>query len=338
MGIIGDKETLLQVAEAWGEFPITNLENASAFLQQLHAATHGWVIIDFLDAANWDSFESHTVNLATGILQINWHDFIKQDEQEPRAEDREMMAMSFPASLYGMAMRFNRIDRVGTDKIACFALRGYALTDKEVRKTFSPQTEEFLIRNDRPFSCEVIRKIHGHLEVIDCITSAAFTMLIIPKDLRIPAHTSKTFLYQHNLAEIDASLERCEKALEELGKNDVEAICEKANTARRSMETLLKLECCFRKIITPKPYSQACMGDLWSLLKVYHSEGIQALMSRFIQWANELSHDTGIPIDKSKAQAIALMARMYSRLFRQELEQDQRQSSWRPRDEEYIAF
>lgn len=338
MGKIGDKETLLQVATAWGEFPITNLGKASAFLQQLHAATHGWVIVDFLDAANWDSFDSHAVDLASGILQINWHDFIKQDEREPRSEDREMMAMSFPASLYGMAMRFSRIDRVGTDKIACFALRGYALTDKEVRKAFSPETQKFLIRNDRPFSCEVIRKVNGHVEVIDCITSAAFTVLIIPKDLNIPAHTSKAFLYQHNLAEIDASLDRSEKALEKYGNNDVEAICEKANTTRRNMETLLKLECCFREINTPKPYSQARMGDLWSLLKVYHSEDILALMSRFIQWANEFSHDTGSPIEKSKAQAIAMMARMYSKLFRQEIEQDHRQPRLRPRDEEYIAF
>ena len=338
MRTIGDRETLLKVATAWGEFPITTLEKASAFLQQLHAATSGCVIIDFLDAANWDCFESFSIHPESGMLQVNWHDFIEQDKQVPRAEDREMMAMGFPASLYGMAMQFNRIERVGTEEIACFALRGYALTDKEVRKTFSSGSEDLMIRKDRQFSSEVLRKVNGHIEVIDCITSAAFTVLIVPKKLRIPAHTSKAFLYHHNLEEIDASLDRCEKALEKSNNNDIEAICEKANTTRRSMETLLKLECCFREIETSKPYSQARMGDLWGLLKAYHSASIQSMMSRFIQWANELSHDTGTPVDRNKAQSIALIARMYAKLFSLEIQQNHRQPSWRSKDEEYLAF
>jgi len=338
MGIIGDRETLLQVADTWVEFPIITLEQAAAFLQQLYDATRGWVIIDFLDASNWDRFESYSINPENGILQINWHDFVEQDEQEPRSEAREMMAMGFPASLYGMAMRFNRIERVGTENIACFALRGYSLTDNEARKVFSSGTEELLIRKDRPFSLEVLRKVNGHVEVIDCITSAAFTVLIVPKKLHIPARASKTFLYRHNLSDIDASLGRCEEALEDIDGNDVEAICEKANTTRRSMETLLKLECCFREIDTLKPYSQARIGNLWGLLKGYHTDGIQTLMSRFIQWANEFSHDTGSPVEKSKAQAIALVARMYAKLFSQEVQLHYRQPSFRSRDEEYVAF
>jgi hypothetical protein len=335
---IGDRETLLQVATEWQTFPITTLEKADTFLKRLHEATDGWVILDFLDAANWDCFESHSVSHDKGILQINWHDFIKQDKQEPRSESREMMAMAFPASLYGMAMRFCSLDRIGNDSIACFALRGYALTDKEARQAFSVGTEDLVIRQDRPFSREVLRKINGHVEVIDCITSAAFTVLIVPKRTRIPAHASKTTLYQHNLALVDESLARSEQTLKDLEPSATEAICEKANTIRRNMETLLKLECCFRDIETSKPYSQARIGDLWGLLKAYHTEETQTLVSRFIQWVNELSHDTGIPVERTKAQATALIARMYVKMFGQEIALDYRHLSLRSRDDEYIAF
>lgn len=338
MSKIGDRDALLQVANAWGKFPITSLEHVDDFLNRLHGATDGWVILDFLDAANWDCFESFSTDHDTGMLQINWHDFVKQDEQTPRSEAREMMAMAFPASLYGMAMRFSCLDRLGNDRVACFALRGYSLTDKEARKVFSVGTEDFVIRQDRPFSREVLRRVDGHVEVIDCITSAVFTMLIVPKHTRIPAHASKALLYQHNLALVDESLARSEQALADVQASSTETICEKANTIRRNTETLLKLECCFRGIETAKPYSQARIGDLWGLLKAYHTEDTQTLVSRFIQWANELSHDTGVPVERSKAQAIALFARMYVKMFAQEVSRDYRQPSWRSRDEEYVAF
>jgi len=338
MGKIGDRETLLQLATEWQSFPITQLEKADAFLKRLHEATDGWVILDFIDATNWDRFESHSVDYEKGILQINWHDFIEQDRQEPRSESREMMAMAFPASLYGMAMRFCSLDRLGNDSLVCFALRGYALTDKEARQTFSVGTEDFVIRKDRPFSREVFRKVEGHIEVIDCITSAVFTVLIVPKRTRIPSYASKAALYKHNLTLVDESLARSEEALESLDTSASEVICEKANTVRRNMETLMKLECCFRDIETNKPYSQARIGDLWGILRSYHTEETQTLISRFIRWVNELSHDTGIPVERAKAQTTALIARMYLKMFIQEIAHLDQRHPLRSSGADYIAF
>jgi len=338
MGKIGNMETLLRLADDWDQFPIRSLDKAEDFLTQLHAATDGWVIVDFLDASNWDCFESFSVNHDTGMLQINWHDFIEQDKQDTISQGREMMALAFPSSLYGMIMHFDCIERLGNENTCFFGLRGFALTEKQVSKALCKDTEDFVIRKDRPFALELIRKVDEHIEVIDCITSAIFTVLIVPKQMRIPAVVSETYLYHHNLAILDATLSRCEEALKTIDREDSEAICEKANTVRRTLETLLKVECCYRDVELAKPYSKARIGDLWRSLKVYHSEAIRTMMSRLAQWANELSHDTGVPVDHSKALFLATLTRVYTILLSQEINHEYRHPSFGSREDEYVAF
>ncbi|MFH0910043.1 MAG: hypothetical protein V1918_00820, partial [Planctomycetota bacterium] len=309
-----NRETLLRIAQSWGAFPITNLQKAGSFLEQLHNGTNGSVNIDFLDTGNWDCFESFSTIPDRGLLQINWHDFIEQDEQQPRTECRAS-DMLFPASLYSVAMRFNRIERVGNEEIVCFALRGYSLTNNEVRKLFPSGADKIDFYEDRPFYCEIIRTVNGHVECIDCITSAMYTALIVPKYPPISEHFSKAFLYRLNLAEIDGAFERCGKDIDKSDESDKETICQKSNTIRTNMEALMKLECCFRDINTPKPYSQVLLGDLWRLLKTYHKT-IDCQMSRFLKLANNLSHDTGILVEKKDGQEIASTARMYAGYFR----------------------
>lgn len=96
------------------------------------------------------------------------------------------------------------------------------------------------------------------------------------------------------------------------------------------------VECCFRNINTNKPYSQLRIGDAWGLLKKYHSEKITNLVSTFIKWSNEFSHDTGVEVNKSKAQSAVSIIQEYVILFREEIALDYLQPIWR--EKEYIAF
>jgi hypothetical protein len=338
MGKIGDIDTLHHIADEWSEFPITNLEQAASFLRLLHTETDGWVIVDFLDASNWDLIDSWSHDPNRGLLQINWRDFLDEDKSGTISKSREMSMMAFPASLYGMIMRFQSIELVQIDKLHFFAFRGYSMTDKEIKKALKPDTEEFHIREHRPFSREIILKTDWRWKVIDFINSALFAALIVPKDTNIPAHASKTLLYQHNLRLVDETLSRAESSLGTLNRDDAEGICEKANTIRRNMESILKIECCYREIELRQTYRNALLGDLWGGLKSIHSESIQNTMSRFIEWANEFSHDTGTPVERVKVEFIAMIARMYARFLMEEIMRDWRYSRFRRQEEDYISF
>lgn len=249
-----------------------------------------------------------------------------------------MTAMLFPASLYSLAIRFQSIDLIDTEKTCFFAIRGYSLTDKEIRSVFKQEAEEYSQQTDRPFSKRVIRKVEGHWEIINCINAALFTVLVVPKKIHFRSDASKLLLYYNNFELIEGSLNRCEKELDSLEPSQTEAICEKANTIRRSMETLLKIECCYRDVSLKKDYSKARLGDLWGVLRKYHSEQISILVSKFIEWVNELSHDTGRPIDKSKADFTLTSIKLYLQLFKKEVHTDFRYPRLRWNDEDQIAF
>lgn len=278
MGKIGDVDTLLRIAEEWNDFPITDLEQAASFIRLLLKRTAGWVIVDFIDASNWDRIDSFSHYLDSGLLQLNWRDYRDEDRSGTISESREMSMMAFPASLYGITLRFQSIDLLVIDRLHFFAFRGYSMTDKEIKRVLKADSEEFHIREHRPFSRELIRKVSGQWQLIDCINSALFTVLIVLKHTNIRANASKTLLYQHNLRLVDESLSRVESSLRTLNPDDSEAICEKANTVRRNTENILKLECCYREIELRKTYRQALLGDLWGALKTIHSESIQTII------------------------------------------------------------
>lgn len=321
MRTIGDRETLLHIANTWENFPITRLEQAEAFLQYLHDATGGCVRFDFIDESNWDRYESYSASITNGILRIDWYNCPTSSTSR------------------SMAMKFNRIERLVVEDTAYFFLRSYSLTDKEIRNFFSPETEELTISKYRNFSVEISRKIRGRLELITCITSAIFTVLILPKMMNTPSSMSKYLLYLINLDEIWDSINQCKDILSDISgasKSDSDLVCEKSNTVRRNMEIILKIECCFRNINTNKPYSQLRIGDTWGLLKKYHSETTTNLVSRFIKWSNEFSHDTGVEVNKSKAQLAVSIIQQYAILFREEIALDYLQPIWR--EKEYIAF
>lgn len=128
-----------------------------------------------------------------------------------------------------------------------------------------------------------------------------YSAVILPKSINTSAQWSKSFLYNVNLSLSREKLKQVKESLNSIHHKDIDSIYEKSSTIRRTLENVLKIESCFREIEYKKSYSQQLLGDLTGALKNYHEETVKSTFGKMAEWANELSHDTGLPVTKAKA-------------------------------------
>ena len=121
------------------------------------------------------------------------------------------------------------------------------------------------------------------------------------------------YLYNVNLSLCKNKLEQIKESLATIHHKDIDLICEKSGTIRRTLENVLKIESCFRDVEYKKSYSQQLLGDLISALKSYHDEPVKSTFGEMAEWANELSHDTGLPVIKTKAEELCNLVIDYTR-------------------------
>jgi hypothetical protein len=314
----GDK-IFCEVAKSFSWTETQSLEQAAQFLEKLKVETDGLVIIDFLDAGNWDCFEGIEIDDATGFLKIHWHDYRNVRET---ALDKEMRMLAFPASLYSLLLKFKELRIVNTKNYPVFTLRGYALKDKEIKTYLGKDSDEFKIFDNKDnFSKLAIRKVNSQFESYTCLNTPIFSMIIIPKNSGASAFSSKKALFSYNLSD---SIVRLNKVKDELEKEDLvdeDVICEKANSIRRIFEYVLKVELCYRyrQLSVKKDYSDLMLGDLMSLVKPYRDEAINDFLRQITVWSNELSHESGKPIKRETALALSLMTILYTNLLKSEM-------------------
>jgi len=306
------------VVEKVGIEHTRDIKEAKRFLDALVDATRGLVIVDFLDARNWDKIEKIEILEKEGYLFFHWHDY-RTIEEHP--DDKMMRQMVFPGNLYSALIHFNELRIVPTDYFPLILLRGHAIKDKEVKKLF-PDALEFAIRDDEDnFSKKaIVKRAHGW-ELYDCLNTPIFSVIIIPKNCGASSGDSKDVLYSYNLHDALSRLDKVKTELEQENLTDPDVICEKANTVRRIFEYVLKVECCYRyrQISVKKDYSDLLLGDLIGLIKEFREDYIKDMLTKIVIWANELSHDSGKPIRREKASLLTLMAMTYTDLLKQEI-------------------
>lgn len=284
------------------------------FFNELLKATRGLVILDFLDTASWDSVKGFNIDNKQNHLYLYWHDYRNVKESD---EEKMVRQMAFPADLKGLFMHFQSLKIVKMKKFSLFFLRGYALSDKEIKKYLAKDTQEFKILKDmNNFSKTVIRRINNKLEIYTCLHTPIYSLLILPKNAVGASNNSKQILYDCNLYECMDRLKKTLHAISELKESDFDKICEKSNTVRRVLENVFKIECCYREVPVKKSYSQLRLGDLIALIKRYKDDTEKLLLNKVAQWSNELSHDSGIPIEKNKAELLCLLSLIYTELLR----------------------
>lgn len=228
----------LEVAEKFDNLPIYDAAKVAAFFAEMENRLGGWVILDFLDMANWDRIEKYSIDPESGILTLIWHDYREKVETEDEKESRQMF---LPASLYGCALHINSIVPIIGKSTAVFLINGYAKTENEIKKLYKQNADELKLIDNSFFEKRVVRLVDSHYEVIDFHCTPIFSLAIVPKQSGIGSHHSKKILYTHNFRIAIERLNAVVKALNTMSNSSSDDIAEKVNTVRRIMEFVLKV-------------------------------------------------------------------------------------------------
>lgn len=286
------------------------------FFSKLIKETEGWVILDFLDTANWDKIEKYTLDEESGLLNLVWHDYRKIEESD---EEKEMRQMIFPASLYAIGIVVKSIVPITGENTAVFLLNGFARTEKEIKKLYRAESLDFKIHDNKFLEKRVVRKVDNEWEVIDFHCTPIYSLAIIPKNSGFSSFDSKKLLYKYNVQDALQRVTSVINSLEQVNPTDHDLICEKVNTARRILELVLKIECCYRDIEVKEGYSQILLGPLFNYVKGVREPGFNTLFGKMAEWLNEFSHDSGKEIDLAKGKTTCLLVMAYTTLFLSEI-------------------
>lgn len=303
-------EIFNQIHQNIGKDVITDIKEFEEFMKMLLAETKGLVIVDFLDAGNWDRIENFEIDADSNRVFINWHDYRNRGEQE---DEKMMRSMVFPCDVYGLCMQFQELRLFKIGDLSVFIFRGFALSPKEVSKVMIKDTTKFKIIDDSDnFSLKTVRQIDNQWQSYDFLNTPIFSTVILPKNIGINASTSKELLFAYNLM---YCTDRILKVINDVttGEEELDFLCEKSNTLRRVMENILKIECCYRyrQINVKKSYSELLLGDLIGLVKEFRSEEQRSNLTIIVRLANELSHDSGKPVTKIKTFELANLVKKY---------------------------
>lgn len=304
----------LDIASRWDE--TVSPDQIQALFSSIKRRTGGWVIVDFVDLGSWDCIEGFTFDKARNILTLYWHDF------RGRSGDKDPSITVFPAALYGLVIHLQEVRIVRGKKSAIFLLRGYALSEKDVKRQLTIAGSEVTVSNEAFFAIRAVRKIGGQAHVFDALSSALYTVAIVPKGIDASKIDSRLLLLSANLSTVRADLELVIEELSLLDAAKRLAIQEKANTARRLLEAALKIEIVYRDLKPKKPYGKLLLGDLLGELSPHHPPWEHELLGRMAGWANDFSHDTGRPVRLEIARLLAVCCLAYIELLTLEISLD----------------
>ena len=301
------------VQDQYPDGELRELKDAESVIQSLIDHTQGLVIVDFMDSGQWYRLEALESDHDSAQLSLHWRDYRKQDEARLKA-GQPYEERFFQASLYTLSLHFQSLQIINPGH-PVFLLRGYALSEKEVKKRLRDNSEEIQIFNNAFFSSTVYRKINGLWQRVDYLTTPLYSVAILPKNTSASSADSTYILFVANIGQIQQRLGATVEALSHVEEDDVDQICEKANTGRRLLEQILKLECCYHDLQPKKPYQQLTLGPLSNLLKLFHEDNERWILKECSILADTLSHDSGLPVEKGKAKLLLTLVQSYLLLF-----------------------
>jgi hypothetical protein len=306
-----------ELINKFGSEKISDQDIIIEFFNLLISKTNGGVILDFLDLDNWDKIESFDFDKDKGLLTLIWHDYRGIEEKQ---EEKMLRQACFPASLYSLGIIVNSIVPFDGEDSAIFLINGFSRTLKEIKSFYKPNTSEFEIFDDSFFEKRVIRKYNNEWEIINFQCTPIYSLALIPKNCGISTSNSKKFLYLYNIIECHKRLSNIYKSLDNINKSEHDLICEKVNTARRIMESVLKIVCCYRDIKIKENYSQLTLGNLINCVKKIEKPEVKHILNKMPELLNEFSHDSGRLIELKKAKEACGLVLLYIKLFLLEIQ------------------
>lgn len=308
---------------------INDLNVADNFFAEFMQMTGGAVIIDFLDADNWDYIYQYEVDKARGLLKL----FFRLPCKDP--EEKKMRQMVFPFDFYALVVKFRNVRflRDKNGKCAGFVVNGYTLKDKEVKRYVwsNGWTEKGYDNVSSFFSSAYVREQGGLYEHARVMTTPITSFWIFPKMLMLSANDSEQLLYSYNIDGLESILSRSGKKLAEIINQHLpkdeedEEIKNEGNRVRRVAEALFKLILCFyqdRCRLVQKNYNDRLLGDVTSPLKkhVYKDADDETKIGEITRIANDLSHDTGNPVNYADLMSLSLNIKYYIEDFKSKIE------------------
>ena len=303
----------MKIFEQFGTRQSSNLEFVDKLLHELIVEMSGLFIVDFIDLGNWDQLGSYEIDYENGFLLLRWHRFYE-------GNSFGQFLITYPnPRVFTLLVHFKDIYIEMSKGYPFVTIRGYALKEKEILGYFNRRglkSEKYQEEIDRNF-CQIFEIEHNdYTELCWCLNTPIYSIMLVPKDSASSVDVSAELLFLFNY---NNCLRRLKKAMSAILTNnfDEDELCEKANTARRIFEYVLKIECCYRinldldivlddninkeRLFFGNKYSDKTLGDLINSLKQIKDQSDQLILNSIVRLANELSHDSGKEITKEKA-------------------------------------
>lgn len=292
-----------EFADIYGD-TINNLEIAERFLKDFMEQTNGWVIVDFLDADNWDCIRKFEVDKQNNLIWFYWQ--IPSDD--PIKET--MKRMVFPLGYYGMCLKFDNVKFVRDKHNRCIGiiLNGYTIRERNVKKfaQYDGWEVKGIDAEHSFFSVNVVREKDDVFQHWRFMNTPISSFWIIPKCLKIHPQDSEKLLYMFGAEKCEKELraafiktKKLNKLSGEVQRREIKAV---AHSMRTVAESLFKLILCFyqeKYQYEVRNYDDLKLGDLTKPLKntIYKQGFEQERINEIPRLANDLSHDSGNPVE-----------------------------------------
>lgn len=292
-----------EFADIYGD-TINDIEIAKQFFNDFMEQTKGQVIVDFLDTDNWDCVRKIEVDKPNGLIWFYWQIL----SGDPIAD--KMRRMAFPLGYYGMSLKFDNIRFVKDKRNRCFGIivNGYTIKDRNVKGFAKNGGWEIKSVDAKSsfFSMDVIREKDGVSQHWRFMKTPISSFWIIPKQINIHPQDSEKLLYLYGINKCEKDLKIAFDKMKNIGKLYIEEqrkrIKEAGNNMRTIAESLFKLILCYHQKeyqYEVNSYDDIRLGNLTKPLKntIYKSTYEQERIDEIPRLANDLSHDSGNPVD-----------------------------------------
>lgn len=285
------------------EGTVNDIDAAEKFFEDFMLKTEGDVILDMIDAANWDCIRKIEVDKQNGIVWFYWQVL----DNDP--EVNYMRKMAFPFDYHGLCLKFDNVRFIRDKQKQCFGIcvNGYTIREKNLKRIAETDGWEIkAVNSDESFfSTSIVRVKGGVSEHWRFMTTPISSFWIIPRRIGIDAQDSEKFLYLLGTEKCEIYLKEAIddlKHLEDFSPDKQKRMIKSAgNEMRNVAENLFKLILCFYQEeyhYKAKNYDDMLLGDLIGSLKksIYTSQLTEQLFSDIARIANDLSHDSGNPV------------------------------------------
>ena len=294
----------------------------------------GSINLDFIDEDNWDRIVRFALDRNNNLLYLYYH--------EPKnGKNNQVSNDNSTTCALVVSLQCIEIVQDKTYGPIAVAIKGRNVQSKALKKLMSSNGYAIssIDSSTEFFADDVVREKNGVKEYIRFLNTPIISFWIIDKSFYIHPQDSLKALYIYNLHLLEMRTNVVESDLISIQQKSYtgeileDKICASGNTLRRIAESFFKLMLSYHidKIkrwdkFKCEDYNKYYLGDLETLLKgnVFSEIDDKTRIHSIVTDANELSHDTGHPVELSTATRLLTDIRHYFNVFRGQVKNNDR--------------